>query len=299
MMDVTDRHCRYFLRLISPNALLYSEMITADAIIHGDRDYLLSFNKEEHPLALQLGGSDPKKLAQAIHIADQYGYDEFNLNVGCPSDRVQSGAFGACLMKQPELVRDCLQAMQTATKKPITIKTRIGVDDQDSYEELTHFVDTVKQSGVNTFIVHARKAWLKGLSPKENRNKPPLQYQRVYQLKKNFPGLEIIINGGVQTLSDIQSHLQSVDGVMIGRAAYNNPFELCTVEKTLFNSQHDLTRDHVAQQYIHYLNQLTLPANRARSLLRHMHGLYFAQPGARMWRRQLSGELRNKVYSQS
>lgn len=288
MMDVTDRHCRYFLRLISQHALLYTVMITADAIIHGDRDRLLQFNPEEHPLALQLGGSDPTKLATAVKIAEAYDYDEYNLNVGCPSDRVQSGRFGACLMTEPQRVRDCLTAMRDASDKPITVKTRIGVDDQDSYEQLVTFVETVKQSGINVFIVHARKAWLKGLSPKENRNKPPLKYDVVYQLKRDFPELDIIINGGIQNVEEVTSHLQQVDGVMLGRAAYNNPYLLSEIEQALFDVVDVKSREQIAEQYIHYVKRTLVPGKKQISMLRHLHGLYHGQPGARAWRRNLA-----------
>ncbi|MCG8672936.1 MAG: tRNA dihydrouridine(20/20a) synthase DusA, partial [Pseudomonadales bacterium] len=230
MLDWTNRHCRYFHRLLTQHAVLYTEMVTTGAIIHGEKDRFLKFNASEHPVAIQLGGSDPKDLATCAKISEDYGYDEVNLNVGCPSDRVQSGRFGACLMADPNLVADCTHSMLEACNIPVTVKCRIGIDDQDEYEDLQRFVEAVKASGVNTFIVHARKAWLSGLSPKENRDIPPLNYERVYQLKREFPDLEIIINGGIQTLEACQEHLNYVDGVMMGREAYQNPFILAQVD---------------------------------------------------------------------
>ncbi|MFZ1838579.1 MAG: tRNA dihydrouridine(20/20a) synthase DusA, partial [Dokdonella sp.] len=219
MMDWTDRHCRYFHRLLSPHARLYTEMVTSPALIHGDRERLLGFDRAEHPLALQLGGSDPRELAEAARIAAQYGYDEINLNVGCPSDRVQSGRFGACLMREPALVAECFAAMQEAVAVPVTIKCRLGVDAQDEYTDLQHFIGAVSAQGCTVFVVHARKAWLQGLSPKENRDVPPLNYERVYQLKRDFPQLTVIINGGIDKVLEVQNHLRHVDGAMLGRVA--------------------------------------------------------------------------------
>ncbi|MEP6882739.1 MAG: tRNA dihydrouridine(20/20a) synthase DusA, partial [Dokdonella sp.] len=223
MMDWTDRHCRYFHRLLSPHARLYTEMVTSPALIHGDRERLLGFGAAEHPVALQLGGSDPRELAEAARIGEQFGYDEINLNVGCPSDRVQSGRFGACLMREPQLVADCFAAMRDAVSIPVTIKCRLGVDAQDEVADLQHFIETVATQGCTVFVVHARKAWLKGLSPKENRDVPPLNYERVYQLKRDFNSLTIIINGGIDKLVDVETHLEHTDGVMLGRTAYHEP----------------------------------------------------------------------------
>ena len=230
MMDWTDRHDRYFLRLITRHALLYTEMVTADAILHGDRSRLLRFDPAEQPVALQLGGSEPVKLADCARIAEQWGYAEVNLNVGCPSDRVRSGRFGACLMAEPERVGECVARMQSATSLPVTVKTRIGIDDLDSYQYLRDFIGTVADAGCAVFIIHARKAWLEGLSPKENREIPPLHHDTVYRIKCDFPGLNIVLNGGVSTLDEAESHLQFVDGVMLGRAAYQNPYLLADVD---------------------------------------------------------------------
>jgi len=226
MMERTDRHCRYFLRLLSSRALLYTEMVTADAVLHGDRERLLGFDASEHPVALQLGGSDPSKLAEASRIGEEFGYDEINLNIGCPSDRVQSGRFGACLMAEPELVAGCVAAMRAAVSVPVTVKCRIGIDDQDAEESLDKFIDVVADTGCKTFIVHARKAWLQGLSPKENREVPPLDYGRIYRLKARRPDLTIVVNGGIETLPDAKAHLEHVDGVMVGRASYADPYLL-------------------------------------------------------------------------
>ena len=238
MMDGTDRHCRYFHRLLSRRARLYTEMITAEAILHGDRDYLLGFDESEHPVALQLGGSDPDKLAQSAKIGARFGYDEINLNVGCPSDRVQSGAFGACLMKTPELVRDCVVAMKSAVDIPVTVKHRIGVDNQDPNQILFEFVDTVASAGCEVFIVHGRMAWLEGLSPKENRTIPPLDYDLVRRLKRERPDLTIVLNGGIETIDQSVELLPDFDGVMLGRAAYGDPYILSRVDSDVFN-EHD------------------------------------------------------------
>jgi tRNA-dihydrouridine synthase A len=233
MMDWTDRHCRYFHRLLAPSALLYTEMVTTGAIIHGDVDRHLAYNPEEHPVALQLGGSEPADLANCARIAEKYGYDEINLNVGCPSDRVQRGSFGACLMLEPILVRDCMSAMLDAVDIPVTIKTRLGVDDHESYQFMADFVGTVAESGCTVFIMHARKAFLEGLSPKQNRDVPPLHYDWVYRLKKESPDLEVVINGGINSIADVQSHLDHVDGVMLGRAAYQSPWILTECQQQL------------------------------------------------------------------
>jgi tRNA-dihydrouridine synthase A len=289
MMEYTDRHERYFLRLISRRALLYTEMITAEAVIHGDRQRLLAFSPAEHPIALQLGGSDPERMARAASIGQDYGYDEININVGCPSDRVQSGRFGACLMAEPDLVAACITAMRAATNLPITVKSRIGIDDHDSYEFLHHFVETAAAAGCRSFIIHARKAILSGLSPKQNRKVPPLHYDRAYRLKADLPELEIIVNGGIDSLEQCQIHLQHVDGVMLGRAAYQAPYLLAEVDRALFAdtapppSREDLVR--AMRPYI--AEQMSLGV-RLNAITRHMLGLYHGQPGARAWRRHLS-----------
>src|SRR5579862_1638457 len=241
MMDYTDRHDRYFLRLIAPDVLLYTEMITAQALIHGDRNKLLAFDRAEHPVALQLGGSDPAMLAQCAQMGADVGYDEINLNVGCPSPRVSSGRFGACLMREPELVADCVAAMQAKVKIPVTVKCRIGVDEQDSYEALLQFVKQIAATGCHTFIIHARKALLSGLSPKQNREIPPLRYELVKQLKQDCPMLTIILNGGIKTIADIEAHLPAVDGMMIGRAAYSNPYMLAEIQSKLLNNKNLLS----------------------------------------------------------
>ena len=297
MIDWTDRHDRYFLRLISKHALLYTEMITTGAIIHGDRERHLGFNTEEHPVAVQLGGSNPTDLALCSTICEDYGYDEINLNVGCPSDRVQSGAFGACLMAQPELVAECIVKMKAACQLPVTIKCRIGIDDQDEYEDLQRFVTATQQAGCKTYIVHARKAWLQGLSPKENRDIPPLNYDRVYQLKRELPELEIIINGGIKTLDECKSHLNHVDGVMMGREAYQNPFILADVDHLFFGTNKSgsktspsiqITRNEIVDQMICYIDELLANGGQLKWVSRHILGIFQGIPGARAWRRHLS-----------
>lgn len=289
MMDGTDRHCRYFHRLMTSYARLYTEMITAEAIIHGDQDHLLGFDKSEHPVALQLGGSDPAKLAEAARIGAEYGYDEVNLNVGCPSDRVQSGAFGACLMKSPDLVATCVTAMREAVNIPVTVKCRIGVDDQHPQVSLFEFVDCVAAAGCEIFIVHARMAWLEGLSPKENRAVPPLDYGLVARLKHQRPDLEIILNGGVSTLVDASQLLGGVDGVMLGRAAYGEPYMLANVDSEIFGAETaPPSREAVAETMSVYLKQQFALGVRPHSITRHMIGLYHGAPGARRWRRFLS-----------
>ena len=289
MMDGTDRHCRYFHRLLSKRARLYSEMITADAVIHGDREYLLGFNASEHPVALQLGGSNPAKLADAALIGADFGYDEINLNVGCPSDRVQSGAFGACLMKDPPLVASCVSAMREAVSVPVTVKCRIGVDDQTPSAILFEFVDTVRAAGCDIFIVHARMAWLEGLSPKENRTIPPLDYDLVRRLKRERPDLTIIINGGIADLSEAEPLLYEVDGVMLGRAAYGDPYILAGVDGAIYgDSAESPTRENIVRQMSVYLKDQFALGVRPHSITRHMIGLYHGAPGARRWRRFLS-----------
>lgn len=290
MLDWTDRHCRYFHRLLSKNALLYTEMVTTGALIHGNTERFLQFNQEEHPVALQLGGSNPRDLAICSKMAEDFGYDEVNLNVGCPSDRVQNGKFGACLMAEPQLVADCVAEMQSGVKIPVTVKSRVGIDERDSYEELTQFIDTVAQAGCETFIVHARKAWLKGLSPKENREVPPLCYDVVFQLKRDFPQLEIVINGGITTLEQSKMLLEHVDGVMLGREVYQNPYLLAEVDRVLFGDDLPIgSREEVVNALLPYIQaQLRNRKMRLNSISRHVLGLFHGEYGARLWRRFLS-----------
>jgi len=290
MMDWTDRHCRFFHRLLTRHALLYTEMITADAVICGDRERLLGFSTEEHPVALQLGGSNPERLATAARIGAEFGYDEINLNVGCPSDRVQEGRFGACLMAEPELVAECVAAMQATCEVPVTVKCRIGIDDQDSEADLERFISTVAAAGCATFIVHARKAWLQGLSPKENRDVPPLDYNRVYRLKAAHPELTIVINGGIRSLDEAENHLQHVDGVMLGRAAYQMPYLLAEVDRRIFGSDEPpVSRREVVERLKPYIERHLARGGRLNNITRHILGLYHGEPGARMFRRHLSG----------
>ena len=289
MLDWTDRHCRYFHRQLSQQALLYTEMVTTGAIIHGKGDYL-AWNQEEQPVALQLGGSDPLALAQCAELAQARGYNEINLNVGCPSDRVQNGRFGACLMGEAALVADAVKAMRDRVSIPVTVKTRIGIDDQDSYEFLCDFIRQVsEQGGCEMFIIHARKAWLSGLSPKENREIPPLDYERVYQLKRDFPHLTMSINGGIKTLAEAKVHLQHVDGVMVGREAYQNPGMLAEVDRELFGSARPAV-DPVAvvRSMYPYIEQELAQGTYLGHITRHMLGLFQGIPGARQWRRYLS-----------
>lgn len=289
MMDYTDRHFRYLLRLITRRTLLYTEMITAEAVLRGSRDHLLAYHPDEHPLALQLGGSDPKKLAECARIAQEYGYDEINLNAGCPSDRVQQGKFGACLMKEPELVSDCLSAMRESVRIPVTLKTRIGVDELDRYADLTRFIERVALSGCNTFILHARKAWLHGLSPKENRTIPPLCYDVVYQLKKDFPQLTIILNGGIQTILQMQEALQKVDGVMLGRHACAHPYFLADIDRLFYNDQNvSLSRLEIIERMLPYMEEQLKQGIRLSTMSRHLLGLFFGTKNAKKWRRYLS-----------
>jgi len=290
MLDWTDRHCRFFLRLISKQALLYTEMVTTGALLHGDRQRFLQFDPSEHPLALQLGGSDPAGLAACAKMAEDFGYDEVNLNVGCPSDRVQNGSFGACLMAEPELVAECVGAMRKAVSIPVTVKSRIGIDDRDSYEELIKFIGTVAEAGCDTFIVHARKAWLKGLSPKQNREVPPLRYDTVYRLKQDFPTLQIVLNGGITTLDQAEDVLgNGVDGVMVGREAYHNPYILAEVDRRLFGASAEvITRAEIIEKLLPYIEQQRAEGVRLHSITRHILGLFHGEPGARSWRRHLS-----------
>ena len=289
MMDWTDRHCRFFHRLLTGRARLYTEMVTAEAILHGDRQRLLAFNAEEHPVALQLGGSDPARLAQAAAIGEGFGYDEINLNVGCPSDRVQEGRFGACLMAEPDLVARCVAAMRARVAVPVTVKCRIGIDDQDSEADLERFVSAVANAGCKTFIVHARKAWLEGLSPKENREVPPLDYGRVYRLKAAHPELEIILNGGIGSLEEAATHLAHVDGVALGRAAYQNPYLLAEVDGRLFGELRPApTRREALEALIPYVQRHLDRGGRLNNVTRHILGLYHGRPRARAFRRHLS-----------
>ena len=289
MLDWTDRHCRFFHRLLTKEAVLYTEMVTTGAILYGDPARQLRFNSQEHPVALQLGGSEPQELAQCARIAQDYGYDEINLNVGCPSERVQKGAFGACLMAEPQLIAECVSAMQAAVAIPITVKNRIGIDDQEDYVDLHNFIDTVSQAGCQTFIIHARKAWLKGLSPKENREIPPLRYDLVYQIKQAFPALEIIINGGITTLEQCQQHLQHVDGVMVGREAYHNPWLLTQVDPLLYGTPAPLESRQAALLAMLPYVQAQLDAGVPLGhISRHLLGLFQGMPGARAFRRLIS-----------
>ena len=287
MMDWTDRHCRYFHRLLSPHARLYTEMVTSAALVRGRQLRLLEHSQQEHPVALQLGGSDPHELAHAARFGAEAGYDEINLNVGCPSDRVQSGRFGACLMREPALVGDCVKAMRDAVSVPVTVKCRIGVDDQDDYAGLQHFTETMLEAGVGVLVVHARKAWLKGLSPKENREVPPLDYERVYRLKREFPGLVVVINGGITTVDQVQSHLARLDGVMLGRAAYHDPYLLAQVEAALYGEPLP-ARASVLQRMRPYIEAELARGTAFKHISRHLLGLYQGEPGARAFRRTLS-----------
>ena len=290
MLDWTTSQCRFFHRLLSKQSLLYTEMVTTGALLHGDPQRFLQLDSAENPVAFQLGGSNPHDLALCAKMAEDYGYDEVNLNVGCPSDRVQNGRFGACLMAEPELVAECVSAMQNAVKIPVTIKSRIGIDDRDSYAELVHFVNTVAKADCKTFIIHARKAWLSGLSPKQNRDVPPLCYDFVYAIKKDFPQLNIVINGGVTTLEQAETMRQQVDGVMVGREVYHNPYLLAEVDQRLFGATYSpVSREQVVEQLIPYIQQqLMNPQVRLNSMTRHILGLFHGEYGARLWRRHLS-----------
>ncbi len=291
MMDWTDRHCRVFHRVLSRTAVLYTEMVTALAVKHGDRGKLLGFDAVEQPVVLQLGGSDPKLLAEAAIVGESYGYSEINLNVGCPSDRVQGGHFGACLMAEPRLEGDCVAAMQAAVKIPVTVKCRIGIDDQDEETALDEFVDAVAAAGCRTFIVHARKAWLKGLSPKENREIPPLNYDRVMRLKASHPQLSISINGGIETLSAGLPHLEKLDGIMLGRAAYHNPWILAGVDHAFTGKEAPVnSRREVVEAMMPYIERQLAEGQALHRIARHMLGLYHGQPGGRIWRQILTVE---------
>ncbi|MEM6255191.1 MAG: tRNA dihydrouridine(20/20a) synthase DusA [Cyanobacteria bacterium P01_D01_bin.156] len=288
MMDRTDRHFRYFMRQITRKTLLYTEMVTAQAILHGDRNKLLGFDPAEKPLSLQIGGDDPQLLAKCARIAEDMGYDEVNLNVGCPSNRVQNGNFGACLMGQPELVADCVAAMNSAVKIPVTVKHRIGIDECDRYEDMSNFVTTVAASGSHRFTVHARKAWLQGLSPKDNRTIPPLRYDDVYRLKQENPQLWVEINGGIKTLKQALTHLHSVDAVMIGRAAYDTPYIFAQADNDIYSEDTTLTRHQVVEAMLPYIARWTEQGTKLHSITRHMLQLFHGQPGSRAWKRYLT-----------
>ena len=291
MMDCTDRHERYFLRLISKNILLYTEMIVSEAIDRGDKKKLLSFNINEKPVALQLGGSSPKLLANAAKLGEEFGYDEINLNLGCPSKKVQKNRFGACLMKEPDLVAECLVEMQNKTSLPVTIKTRIGYDDIDDYENLYNFINKLKNTGVSTFIIHARKAVLGKFTPKQNLNIPPLKYDIVYNLKNDFKNDNIVINGGITSTDQIKEHLTKVDGVMIGRAVYHSPYFLAEIERNIFNNDNIPTRQEVIENLIPYIKNETEKGTQLNQIMRHTLGLFHGQTGSSFWKRYLSENL--------
>lgn len=299
MMDYTDRHDRYLLRLITKKMWLFTEMITTNTLLNADPVRFLKHHQSENPVAIQLGGSDPSDLASCSKISEQAGFDEVNLNVGCPSDRVKSGRFGASLMAEPELVAQCVNAMQSAVSIPVTVKCRIGIDDLDKYENLKNFVSVVSNSGCKIFYVHARKAWLQGLSPKQNREVPPLNYEAVYQLKRDFPHLEIIINGGIKTLSESKQHLHHVDGCMIGREAYSNPYMLAKADHVIYNTDEAIpTRMDILSQYIDYIDNELASGTRLTMMSRHILGLFQGVPGAKAWRRHIS-ENAHKAESDS
>ncbi len=291
MMDCTDRHERYFLRLISKNVLLYTEMIVSEAIDRGDKKKLLSFNLEEKPVALQIGGSSPALLANAAKLGEDFGYDEINLNLGCPSKKVQKNKFGACLIKEPNLVAECLSKMQSYTKLPVTVKTRIGYDDVEDYESLYNFINLLKSTGVKTFIIHARKAMLGKFTPKQNLNIPPLKYEMVYRLKKDFKDLEIIINGGISTSDQIKKHLKKTDGVMIGRSVYQSPYLLADIENEIFKNQNILSRQEVIEKLIPYVKEEIKKGTRMNQIMRHTLGLFHGQTGSSYWKRYLSENM--------
>jgi len=291
MMDCTDKHERYFLRLISKNVLLYTEMIVSEAIDRGDRQRLLSFNLEEKPVALQLGGSSPKLLSKAAKIGEEFGYDEINLNLGCPSKKVQKNRFGACLIKEPNLVADCLSEMQAKTSLPVTVKTRIGYDQVEDYEHLYNFINTLKATGIKTFIIHARKAMLGKFTPKQNLNIPPLKYEMVYKLKEDFKDLEIIINGGITSPLQAKDHLNKVDGVMIGRSIYHSPYMLADIEKEIFNNEDVPSRQEVVELLVKYLKEEVKKGTRVNQIMRHTLGLFHGQTGSNFWKRYLSENM--------
>ena len=291
MMDCTDRHERFFLRLISKNVLLYTEMIVSEAINRGDKKKLLEFNIEEKPVALQVGGSSPKLLAEAAKVGEEFGYDEINLNLGCPSKKVQKNKFGACLIKEPNLVADCLNEMRSATSVPVTVKTRIGYDQVDDYESLYNFISTLKQTGVKTFIIHARKAMLGKFTPKQNLNIPPLKYEMVNNLKKDFQDLEIIINGGITSAQQVIEHLNKVDGAMIGRAVYHSPYLLADIENKIFKNTNVPTREEIIEKLIFYIKNEIKKGTRINQVMRHTLGLFHGQTGASFWKKYLSENM--------
>ena len=291
MMDCTDRHDRYFLRLISKNVMLYTEMVVTKAVLRGDKHKLLKFNNLEKPLALQVGGSDKKELAEVAKIAEDYGYDEVNINLGCPSKKVQKNSFGACLMKEPDLVSECLAEMKNSCNIPVTAKTRIGFDDTEEFDYLNMFINKMKSSGCKTIILHARKAILKGLTPKQNLNIPKLNYQMVYDIKKSNPDLEIIINGGITDTDQIQKHLNFCDGVMIGRAIYQNPYFLKDIENVIFKNSNISSREEIVKQILKYLEEEIKLGTKVNQVMRHSVGLYFGQPGSKEWKKYLSDNM--------
>ena len=291
MMDCTDRHDRYFLRLISKNVMLYTEMVVTKAVLRGDKHKLLKFNDAEKPLALQVGGSDKKELAQVAKIAEEYGYDEVNINLGCPSKKVQKNSFGACLMKEPDLVSECLAEMKNACNIPVTAKTRIGFDNTEEFDYLNMFINRIKNAGCNTIILHARKAILKGLTPKQNLNIPKLNYGMVYEIKKSNPDLEIIINGGVTATEQIKKHLIFCDGVMIGRAIYQNPYFLKDIENDIFGNSNVLSREDIVKKILEYLENEIKSGTKVNQVMRHTVGLYYGQPGSKEWKKYLSDNM--------
>ena len=291
MMDCTDRHDRYFLRLMSKNVMLYSEMVATKSAIHGDRSKILSYSPEEKPLALQVGGSDKKELAEVAKIAENMGYDEININLGCPSKKVQKNMFGACLMKEPDLVSDCINEMVNSCKIPVTAKTRIGVDNIEDFEYLNNFIGKIRKAGCKTFILHARKAILKGLSPKQNLNIPKLNYQMVYEIKKHNPDLEIIINGGISKIDEIKNHLNICDGVMIGRSIYQNPYSLVEIEKEIFGNSDNPSREDVTKKLLEYVEKEVKLGTKVNHIMRHTVGLYHGQIGSKEWKRYLSDNM--------
>ncbi len=291
MMDCTDRHDRFFLRLMSKNVMLYSEMVATKSAIHGDRKKILSFSPEEKPLALQVGGSNKEELSEVAKIAEDMGYDEININLGCPSKKVQKNKFGACLMKEPELVAECINSMVNSCKIPVTAKTRIGFDDVESFEYLNNFINKMHNAGTKTFILHARKAMLTGLSPKQNLNIPKLNYNMVYEIKKENPNLEIIINGGISKIEEIKNHISKCDGVMIGRSIYQNPYSLVDIEKSIFNTEIIPTREQVVEKLLDYVDKEVKLGTKVNHIMRHTVGLYHGQAGSKSWKRYLSDNM--------
>ena len=291
MMDCTDRHDRFFLRLMSKNVMLYSEMVATKSAIHGDRKKILSFSPEEKPLALQVGGSNKEELSEVAKIAEDMGYDEININLGCPSKKVQKNKFGACLMKEPELVAECINSMVNSCKIPVTAKTRIGFDDVESFEYLNNFINKMHNAGTKTFILHARKAMLTGLSPKQNLNIPKLNYNMVYEIKKENPNLEIIINGGISKIEEIKKHISKCDGVMIGRSIYQNPYSLVDIEKIIFNTEIIPTREQVVEKLLDYVDKEVKLGTKVNHIMRHTVGLYHGQAGSKNWKRYLSDNM--------